>query len=514
MRKKIFLFKFLISILLSIISSFALAVDNQSSNIQIFSLKNYSQDVNFWLDPKSSDYKTNLLTTTYQVQRFNELKHNYYGTGANDYSPWSEGNISFLLHEKNTSLNTLEQNLFDGFLDNITLDIGHDKKYIDSLTANSTMIDPQRIYGINFQPYSKLWFNRLYQNMQLIQLKNLEYDGRNRAIATNNIALRSLPTDDPFFHDYKIAGEGYPFDSLQQTTVYAGTPLYILGSTVDKKWNLVLTPDYVGWVHANVVANVNDDFVLTWRNKAIKNLVGITQSNISIINQYQEFAFTAYVGMVFPLNKMTDSYTEILIPFKEANGMARILKARLSNTVSTTLPLAASKENFAKIFLALKGRTYGWGGLNNYNDCSAEMKAIFTMLGIYLPRNTSEQSLAGITLDLSKEDEEHRINNLMQKGKPLLTLVYIKGHIFLYVGNYTDSNGNKFALSYQNMWGLKPRDQSYRMIVGKSVFFPIIQSYPEDTKLISHAGWSNFTLIDLSQMPKNRVRLTFNNLIK
>lgn len=509
MRPKIFLFVSII-LFLQFLYGNAFAVENIVSNIRTFPIENYSQNVNFWLNVHDKNYTNNLLTREYQEQRLNELKHHYYGTAANDNSPWSESYLNFLFKSQ-MSLKEHEAHLLDLYRNASGLD--YDSGY-SAKNISGDNIDTDALYGMNFRKYNQKWFDELYLNMQFKQFNSLIYQAQNRAVLVSNTLLRSLPTNDPFFHDNKIAGEGYPFDSLQQTAAFTGTPIYILAETADDAWDLVLTPDYIGWVNSQSVAKVDNKFIQKWQTKAYANLVGISKSNQSVVNSYHQYLFSGFVGMLFPLNKDDKQDFEILVPLKSENGMAKISTAKLSNNSAQILPLMASPQSFAKIITSLQGRPYGWGGLAYYNDCSSEMKAIFTMMGIFLPRNTSEQSLAGMTTDLSKYNTSDRIKALMKIGKPLLTLVYIKGHIFLYVGKYKNQDGVDFPLSYQEMWGLKPRNQSYRVIVGEGVFFPLLETYPEDKNVLSHAGWSNFILVDLSQNPVKPIKLTLDDLVK
>ncbi len=87
-----------------------------------------------------------------------------------------------------------------------------------------------------------------------------------------------------------------------------------------------------------------------------------------------------------------------------------------------------------------------------YNDCSAELKSLFTPFGVWLPRHSSAQVYAGKMLDMSKDNEEQRLTYLIEKAHQLITLVYIGGHIVLFIGNYPNPNGpyhTTMAMTYQ-----------------------------------------------------------------
>jgi len=164
------------------------------------------------------------------------------------------------------------------------------------------------------------------------------------------------------------------------------------------------------------------------------------------------------------------------------------------------MPLPATPDHFAKIIAELIGRPYGWGNLYFYNDCSAELKSLMTPFGIWLPRHSSHQLMAGRSVDVTSLSPEKRLAWLMQNGRPLMTLVYIGGHVFLYTGN-TDWNGTPAAMTYQNFWGLSPNPPSRRAVVGKSAFFPLLMQYPEDASLTPLVAKKYFQVSFLDEMP-------------
>ncbi|MDI5752273.1 hypothetical protein MJL79_16785, partial [Salmonella enterica subsp. enterica serovar Montevideo] len=86
-----------------------------------------------------------------------------------------------------------------------------------------------------------------------------------------------------------------------------------------------------------------------------------------------------------------------------------------------------------------------------------------------------------------------RIDYLTRYGKPFTTLVYIPGHIMLYIGN-TTMNGQVVPMTYQNIWGLRPNHANSRSIIGEAVFLPLLRFYPENPELISLAGKVLFKL--------------------
>jgi hypothetical protein len=131
--------------------------------------------------------------------------------------------------------------------------------------------------------------------------------------------------------------------------------------------------------------------------------------------------------------------------------------------------------------------------MNFYNDCSSELQSIFSAFGIWLPRHSSAQMTAGDMTDLSSSTPAQRLDYLMEHGKPMRTLIYIGGHVMLYLGN-TIRDGRAVPLVYQDIWGLSPADDSRRAVIGGSVVFPLLLTIPEDPSLRSLAATRIFQM--------------------
>lgn len=141
----------------------------------------------------------------------------------------------------------------------------------------------------------------------------------------------------------------------------------------------------------------------------------------------------------------------------------------------------------------LIGRPYGWGNSGFYNDCSSELQSIFATFGVWLPRHSSTQMSAGRMIDLSASTPAQRLDYLALHGEPLRTLIYIGGHVMLYIGN-TTRNGIAVPVVYQDVWGLRPADNSRRAVIGGSVILPLLEHIPEDATLQSLAATPTFQI--------------------
>lgn len=268
---------------------------------------------------------------------------------------------------------------------------------------------------------------------------------------------------------------------------------------------MVLTPGaYFAWVKSDDIAYVSSDFINRWQRMARKGMVAVSQTEASVMDLNNNFQFSAYIGAIYPLAKLNNKTISILVAKKGLNNQAIIKKAKINKSEAVLMPLKASKDNIAMIIKQLLHRPYGWGGAFFLNDCSQELKNLFTPFGIWLPRNSGSQALySKAVVDLSNLDVKERLSYLKQKGHPLMTLIYIEGHIMLYVGNRLTADKQVEAMTYQNIWGLSPLNRDKRYVIGQSVFLPLLTVYPERPDIQSLANKHYFKLIYLDKLDKS-----------
>ncbi|BCG04616.1 NlpC-P60 family protein (plasmid) [Paraburkholderia sp. PGU19] len=445
--------------------------------IRLFPMAAYDQDVDHWIDPSGPDYDKAFLNADDQRAHFEALYARYFGTGASDPSPWNPAYVdTHVYRQGGGDIVALQRRRLASF-DNT----GKAGKNIG--------------YGENFQPHTAAWIESITQNMDIDQFDRAPgYTPARRAIATGNLLVRELPTMDPFFYDRHVAGEGYPFDDLQISAVRPGTPLFVLGSSLDGGWRYVQTPDVQGWVRSEDVGMVNDPFVSTWREATHNALGAVTVALAAVRDSEGAFRFEAPAGSLLPMLPATSSgIRNILVPARDADGRAIIRTAHLSDAQISPMPLSATPRHLAMLLKSLIGRPYGWGNTNLYNDCSSELQSIFAAFGVWLPRHSSTQMSAGHMIDLSDATTTARLEYLTQHGKPLRTLIYIGGHVMLYLGN-TTRDARVVPVIYQDIWGLRPADNSRRAVIGGSVIMPLLARIPEDPTLESLAGTPIFRI--------------------
>ncbi|MDC0335325.1 SH3 domain-containing protein [Pseudodesulfovibrio sp.] len=320
---------------------------------------------------------------------------------------------------------------------------------------------PKKIYGENTLLRDPAWMERMREYSRVAQYPSLN----RRAITVTNTSMRVLPTNRPAFYDFARAGEGFPFDYMQNSLVLAGTPLYASHVSADRAWILVESRFAFGWVPVTDIAWVDDGFISIFKTG---NYGAITRDDVPLTDTDGSYRFTGHVGTLLPILERlheSDGYA-FIIPTRTQRGDAVPQVAYVPAEFASPAPLPTTPANFTRLANAMLGRQYGWGGLYEDRDCSAATMDLMAAFGIYLPRNSSQQIKVGAVISLKDMSREEKKRLIIQGATPFLTLVRKPGHIMLYVG---EQNGQPIV--FHSTWGLKTKkDGKYgRKIIGSTV---------------------------------------------
>jgi hypothetical protein len=274
---------------------------------------------------------------------------------------------------------------------------------------------------------------------------------------------------------------------MQNSLVPAGTPVLVTHESKDRLWALVETDWVAGWVRRQEIAAVDDAFMADY---SACPLAGFSADQIPVIPEEGPPLFSGRVGMVLPMKDPASDtgYVTVLAPARNHLGNAALLDARVPETGIQPLPFPATSQNFADILNALMGQGYGWGGLYENRDCSALIQDLFAGFGIPLPRNSKDQAAAGEIIFLKGLSGMEKQSLIRAQGVPLQTLLYMPGHIMLYLG--PDPASDQPVICHA-MWGVTTRPmfslRTGRLVVGRTVIttlapgkeqFPLVQ--PQD----------------------------------
>ena len=285
-------------------------------------------------------------------------------------------------------------------------------------------------------------------------------------IAIRNTNLRALPSGEPFYFDFREAGEGYPFDYNQNSAVWAGTPLFLTHVSEDGRFVGAESPYTCGWIDARDVAFVDEEFMSAYRRP---RLAALRRDRIPVSGEPGGFLFEGRVGMLLPIaDGVQPGGLRLLAPVADENRRASLSQVRLGDEDAAPIPFPFSQDRLAELINQIVGQPYGWGGLGGHRDCSSTILDIFTPFGLPLPRNSRSQATAGKVVDISELSTEEKRERILEAAVPFRTLLNIRGHVMLYLGAFRGS-----PVAFHTIWGLRTASKddsiSGRFLIGKSV---------------------------------------------
>ena len=313
----------------------------------------------------------------------------------------------------------------------------------------------KRGYAENMRPWSDAAWEEMRENAALGAVSGT---GR-PAIVTRAADLRLAPTEKPRFARIEGAGQGWPFDDFQQSSLHVGMPLMVYHTSLDGAWLLVCGPMAWGWVDASSVAFVDGAFQEAWQDSP---LGAVVREGVSLRNG-EAFLALADIGAVLPM----EGAGTALVPVRSSRGQAVIVRSPLSPGDMLPMPQPLTAQAVAAVGDRMMGKNYGWGGMYGNRDCSAMMRDLFAPFGIWLPRNSASQAKAGEFHSVEGMGIKEKEEEILRGGEPFRTLLWLPGHIGLYVGEF--QGGPVF---FHDVWGVRSRlrdGREGRIILGRAV---------------------------------------------
>ncbi|WQT02026.1 SH3 domain-containing protein [Helicobacter pylori] len=304
-------------------------------------------------------------------------------------------------------------------------------------------------YGEDLKPNAKALNNALIKSMDIKHYPSVKI----KAVVTRDSDVRAVPTNKPYYRSQK----GYPFDRYQNSLIFQGTPVLITHFNTDKTYAHIQSSFVYGWIKVSDLAYMrNKDIELLTH---LKDYVMPIKDKIPLYTDYGNFYTNARVGELFTLIPQSQKTPE-KPPKKElkaygflrdSKGYATLQSVILEEKDFFVFPKAFNGENMAYFINTMLGQKYGWGGLLGNRDCSAFTRDSFANFGILLPRNSYAQSrYANNYVDLSSMKAKEKEDYILKNATPFGTLLYLKGHIMLYLGER-----NHQAIVAHSIWSLQ-----------------------------------------------------------
>jgi len=342
-------------------------------------------------------------------------------------------------------------------------------KVKDSLTRQLAGLRASGFFADSGEKADVAFFGRLEQQLDISSIPTTVTV--RFGFVTQNADQRLMPTDEGLFEK---RGD-IDFDELQNSALDVGAPIAILHQSKDGAWLYAVSPSSSGWVKADRVGLCARSEIVSLLAKQTSVVVIAAKADIFRDSAMRKYSGFARMGSAFFVmsGKVGDAY-EVYLPTRITDGTLAL--------VSGYIPAEQVHEGFLpytpRVVLnqafKLLNTPYGWGGANGEQDCSQFLQEVFATVGLQLPRNSSQQAKVGKGLaDFTPETlPESKLKTLLTKGSGATTLLYMKGHILLYLGL---ENGTPYAI--HDVWAFREN------IAGKDV-----------PKLINRVAVSELTL--------------------
>jgi len=304
----------------------------------------------------------------------------------------------------------------------------------------------KKMYDENKKRLKKSWFSWNIDNSNFNEFNTI----KEKAITIKETHLRVFPTDSRMYYNPSKPGEGYPFDYNQNSSLKVNIPLFVSHFSKDRKWVYVESNLAFGWLKTSDISFVKKETIN--KIKKLSLFVNMEDKNILFSNnKYQEFK----MGTIFPI------YKNKLLTINK-NGSLNYFDI---NYYTKPLGLDLNINNIINITKNLINEPYGWGGIDNLRDCSLLVKDFFTPFGVFLPRNSKAQAGVGSKINLEGLSLKEKKDKIIKKAIPFKTILYMKGHIMLYVGYE-----NNEPLVLHNFWGIRYKENGRvkKHVVGKA----------------------------------------------
>lgn len=330
-------------------------------------------------------------------------------------------------------------------------------------------------FGANFQPCSHEWIEKIDKNSNLQHFPNL----MRPAITISDVNSREVPTSEPNYQVLPSPEKVAPFDGNQQSLISANTPVFVLHSSRDGAWYLVITSSYFAWVPKDAIAFVDSDFKKQWQSS---KFVTPLKDSVSIFDEHKNYLIMTRIGEIYPVYKATRDYYYVLIATTDIQQKAIIKIGKLSKKVAHVFPEKLMTENVANFANAMLGKPYGWGGMFGYRDCSSTMMDLFAPFGIWLPRNSIDQVKVPSSISLKNLTNEAKTEIIKNQGVPFFTLLHSPGHVMLYLGEHQN-----LLYVFHDTWGELHTNNGYEdqvNIIGRTVITSTLLKRTKDETLI------------------------------
>lgn len=234
------------------------------------------------------------------------------------------------------------------------------------------------------------------------------------------------------------------FDELQNNALDMNTPVLVLAESKDSLWSYVIGPSSSGWVLTDNLAVCRQDEI---KKIESSDFVVVTQAKADVYLDKERRNFYGFVrmGVRFEAKEFSGDIVEVVLPTRGSDGKMLMASGFIRAKDLHPGYLPYTQRTIIEQAFELLNAPYGWGGASGEQDCSQFLQEIFATVGLDLPRNSEYQAKAGRQVYEFKKSEsaKERTAQVITQAKAGISLLYMKGHIMLYLGQV---NNRPFAI--------------------------------------------------------------------
>lgn len=229
--------------------------------------------------------------------------------------------------------------------------------------------------------------------------------------------------------------------SEMATQALLGTPVDIL-QKANGEYRVRTPEGYISWIPTSSVKAMTPEELQEWKTgKKIIYTEDFGKSYSKPDSKSQRISDLVY-GNILSLKKELPKYYEIAYPDGRIGYIAKNEAILLDNWLNTR---RLTEENVLKSAETMMGLPYLWGGTSVKGvDCSGFTKTAFFMNGYVIPRDASQQVLAGDKVDILDNNGHFNIEKALKNLKPADLLFFAAGkannpnarvtHVAIYIG--------------------------------------------------------------------------------
>jgi len=302
-----------------------------------------------------------------------------------------------------------------------TIDIS---SFTNTLSSRMNWIKQKKYITAELEPVDEIFFKESENSYSVFSgtsAINIRF-----AITVKYSDVRILPLEMPIFTNE----DTLDIDRLREESLDTGTPVAVISETKDKNWIYVVSNTLQGWTKTENIAFASRKDIEELIND--KNFVITTGIKTDIFADSDMKKHLGYLrmGTKLPLIKQTGGITCVKIPSRRADSNIIFTNGYIKTEDLNIGFLKYTQRNILIQAFKFLNAPYGWGSYNGEQDCSSFISRVFLCFGIILPESSFQKSKF-FPAELSKDGKEKQIAD---NAKPALSLLYLPGHIMLYIG--------------------------------------------------------------------------------